>query len=629
MQRGRRPVSTRPGRRTVSPRSGGGARRVSAGLLGSVVVALLLLAGHIQAAYIVLVAAGLYALLPPLAARLAREEKPGWGRAARAAGLRILSLAGVVVLGSLLSAAQLLPTLELSALSYRSGGLPYREAVSFSLRPQLLLQSILPPFGLDLSQVFGESFSEYVAYAGMLGLVLAGVGWLWGSRAHRHVFGLMALIGVFLALGLFNPAYYVFYRIVPGFALFRAPVRWMLLYSFGVSVLVGYGAQAVFESDLPGRVRTAIGAARDGVRARRAVLPIVGCALLISACALLAYFLDLPQSGTVLAWILSFALSLAVLLAAGWQRLPEVARKAVVAALLIAELFVASRGLAYDNPTAPEAYHFLRTAPAHLLTDPGQHRFLSMSTMPYDPGDLQEMRQMLGWQLPERAVYDYIISAKRKEVIAFNLPLHFKLYSVDGYDGGLLPLKRFVELQRLFLPDDRVSPDGRLREKLQQVPESRLLSLLGVKYVVTDKVYDVWIDDVFYDLQFTSRLSQDGTREVETDDIPPYPATGLGVISYLRGAADLPDGTPVAEIIAEDDRGRESRWCCGRVLRPRRESTIRPGQCGTPGHVSETTGATTRTPTTTSPRSTSRSPGSYARSSRGAWRPPANSTCAG
>ena len=563
-------------------RASSGAGRLAAGLLASIVVALQLLAGHTQAAYIVLFATGLYALLPPLAARLAAGKDMTWGKVVRSLGFRLVCLAAVVIVGSLLSAAQLLPTLELSGLSYRSGGLPYREAVSFSLRPQLFLQSILPPFGLDLSQVFGESFSEYVAFVGILGLLLAGVGWIWGSRAHRHVFGLLALSGVFLALGLFNPVYYVLYRIVPGFALFRAPVRWMLLYGFGVSVLVGYGAQAVFDAALPDRIRVTFRAVTHGLKARRAVLLIVGCVMLIPGCVLLVRFLDFPQSGTVLAWALAFVVSVAVLLGAGSQRLPEVVRKGAVGLLLIGELFVASRGLAYDNPTAPQAYDFLRPAPAHLLADPGLDRFLSMSTMPYDPGDLQDMRRMLGWQLPERAVYDYIISAKRKEVIAFNLPLHYKLYAVDGYDGGLLPLKRFVELQRLFLPDDRVSPDGRMREQLQQVPESRLLSLLNVKDIITDKVYDVWIDDVFYDLQFTSRLSQTGTPAIQTNDIPPYPATGLGAISYLQGGASLPDGTPVAEIVTVDDRGQESRF----VLRAGKETA--EGEYGTAGPVQHT-----------------------------------------
>ena len=54
-----------------------------------------------------------------------------------------------------------------------------------------------------------------------------------------------------------------------------------------------------------------------------------------------------------------------------------------------------------------------------------------------------------------------ISSVKQVEVLAPNLPLFFRLPAVDGYDGGLLPLHRYVKLQELFLSSDRMTPDGR------------------------------------------------------------------------------------------------------------------------------------------------------------------------
>jgi ribosome-associated protein len=62
------------------------------------------------------------------------------------------------------------------------------------------------------------------------------------------------------------------------------------------------------------------------------------------------------------------------------------------------------------------------------------------------------------------AVERLIRAAKQVEVIAPNLPLLYKLPAVDGYDGGLLPLDRYVQLQKLFLPPELLVPDGRLRE---------------------------------------------------------------------------------------------------------------------------------------------------------------------
>ena len=87
--------------------------------------------------------------------------------------------------------------------------------------------------------------------------------------------------------------------------------------------------------------------------------------------------------------------------------------------------------------------------------------------------------------------------------------------SLDGYDGGLLPIRRYVALERLFLAEEDIWPDGRLRQQLKQVPQARLLSLLNVKFIITDKMQDVWIDDVFYDLEHSTPLG-----EVTLADLP-------------------------------------------------------------------------------------------------------------
>jgi hypothetical protein len=147
------------------------------------------------------------------------------------------------------------------------------------------------------------------------------------------------------------------------------------------------------------------------------------------------------------------------------------------------------------------------------------------------------------------------VSAKRKEIIAPNLPLAWQIYAVDGYDGGVLPLARYVHLQRLLLDESEIGMDGRLREGLKRIPSFRLLSLLGVRYVITDKVHDVWIDDVFYDLAFDSVLDARTPRaDVEPGRLG-HTATGLGIVSYLENAHAVSDGAPVAEIHLTTDSG--------------------------------------------------------------------------
>jgi hypothetical protein len=233
-----------------------------------------------------------------------------------------------------------------------------------------------------------------------------------------------------------------------------------------------------------------------------------------------------------------------------------------VAALAFLELLVAHRHLPLNHPTAPESFNTLRTAPAHLLSAQARARapgrFLSMSDTLFDPGDLVEIRQIYQDQLASPVLYDHIVNLKRQEILAPNLPLAWRIQAVDGYDGGVLPLARYVWLQRILLDESSILTDGRLREGLSTIPSSRLLSILGAEYVLTDKVHDVWIDGVFYDLSFEADLSSGA--DLGAPPIPPvqalsstgaseHTATTLGILSHLQGTQLVAQGAPVASVI--------------------------------------------------------------------------------
>jgi hypothetical protein len=546
-------------------------------LLLALVIALTLLAGHAQTVFISLFGLGLYALWRAGEWRMANGE---WQtanlihtsqsaiRSLATSLLRHLTpLAFAALLAVALAAVQLLPTAELSSLSIRSGGLTLREAISFRLQPSMLLYALLPPLGLDLSQVLGEAFGEWVAYVGVSGLILALLGgWcaLWRPEIRRY----LGLAGSGLLLSLGWP-YAVLYYLVPGFALFRVPARWLLLYAFAVAVLAGFGLDALRE---PAPTRERLASTWRWLRTRWWRLAIfVGLPL---AFLLVLIVWRMPPLMTLLAWLLLAVITFYVLRFTFYvSRLSVI----ILIILLLTELFLSAQSVAYNQPTAPQAYSSLRNAPAYLLaadppagqTPPG--RFLSLSGITYDPGDLYELRQIFGSSLSEKALYNLIVATKEKEVLFFNLPLVYGLHSVDGYDGGVLPLKQFVSLQKLFLPPGDLSIDGRLREKLRFVPPGRLLSLLNTRWIITDKQFDVWIDDIFYDLQFPARLSPGQSIAVVNNaggqggrgargngvqsealsggqEIPDFPATAIGLVSHLEGAANLPAGTPVAEV---------------------------------------------------------------------------------
>lgn len=499
-----------------------GDRRQRSFVALAAVVGLVLLAGHSQSAFIALTGLAVYALAPAAWAALRQRA---WRELAR----RAATLTAAVVLGTALAAVQLAPTLELTGLSLRAGGLPFNERVSFSLSPLYLARALLPGYG----QTVEPERIEYVAAVGVVGLaVLLATAGAWRRREGRPGGPLLlAAVGLFLALGLYNPLYLLLARFVPGFAHFRAPARWLALWAVGAAMLIGWGVDALAaERARPGRRAWALGG---------------GALALLLTWGALGGQADLL---TVAGWLAATALAAGLIALA--RRAPRRAALGLTA-LLVVEMILSARVLPHARATAPQAYTSLRPATAHLLaagegeTPPA--RFLSLSARLFDPGDLAELRLIYGPQLSPEALYDLIVAAKYREVLALDLPLVWRIPAVDGYDGGLLPLSRYLLLQQVLLPEEAIALDGRLRENLPAVPDGRWLGLFDVRYVITDKVFDAWIDDIFYDLQFGATLA--AGEEAEVADVPPFEATALGLVSYLDGAAALGDGTVVGEVI--------------------------------------------------------------------------------
>ncbi len=546
----------------------------------ALVVAITLLAGHAQTVFISLFGLGLYALWQGISPRLdskTANNEPGYRNnnswphrfarfSIRSFARRLIDTLWPLVLVSVaavaLAAIQLVPTAELSALSIRGGGLTFREVVSFSLPPTTLLYTLLPPLGLDLSQVWGEAFGERVAYVGVSGLLLALLGGLLAVRqgeARRFVF--VAASGLTLSLGLYSgPLYLGLYLLVPGFDLFRVPARWLLLYAFGAAVLAGIGFDAL---KAPGRLRHYLNKSRPWLHARRWRLPIFVVLPIMLLVGLIIW--KPPPVPALIAWAAILLLAIGLIFFAVRSTSSRTVQ-GVLVVLVLGELYVSAQSLSYNQPTAPQAFDSMRNAVAFLkgvAPSPATagrppDRFLSLSGILYDPGDLRELEQIFGNSLSAQALHRLIVVTKEKEVLFFNLPLLYGLHSVDGYDGGILPLSRFVRLQRLFLPPDELSLDGRLRERLQFVPPGRLLALLNTRWIITDKVFDVWIDDVFYDLQFPARLA--AGQGIATTDVPNFPATAIGLVSHLDGAVELPAGTPVATLTVTWAGGHNQRF---------------------------------------------------------------------
>jgi len=512
-------------------------------------LALQLLAGHTQTAFISGVAVGVW-----LAAG-AVGDLSGLPRPDRSAYVRrwlrnALVLAGGVALAAALSAVQLLPTLELAGLSSRQGGLPINEVLSFSWHPLHLTRALLPAYDAPL-------FSEYVAFLPLTGLALAVVGaWRWRRDAAVRPWVVLLVVALVLAMGRFTPIYHLLGRL-PGFDLFRVPARWLAPAALAAALLAGLGWQRVAQfaafGDLSGLGRPDRSAAARAAR-RELVAPLLAAAALIAllivwgfAAGLLARFVPTgaeapfaaPGGRALLGWLIEAAL-LGLLL---WVILTVPRARARHApydllALALAALWLGSRGLPYNHPTTPAAYLDLRPPVARLLAlaecvAPGPcaappDRFLSLSDIFFDPGDAAEIESIYGDQLDEAARYDYTVAVKQWEVLSPNLSMRDGLPAIDGFDGGILPLASYGEVMRLILPPGTATSDGRLREYLDAAPDARWLSLFNGRYLITDKVGDEWREGVFFDRQHPVVVAE---TAVAVAGVPPFEATELWLLA--------------------------------------------------------------------------------------------------
>ena len=483
--------------------------------------ALQLLAGHTQTAFISGVAVALFIIgvqgarykvqgrSLPLAPRTLPLAQP-W-----------LYLLLAVLLALLLASAQLLPTLELTSFSSREGGLTTNEVLSFSLHPLLLTRSLLPLYGHSI-------FTEYVAFVPLTALLLAFTA-VWSWRTDRRVWPLVLLtaVGLFLALGRFNGLSYLLAQL-PGFDLFRAQARWLVVYALGLSLLAGIGL--------------------DGLRQvpRRAIYAGAGLLLLLIAWGFAAPFLaqgvptppeapiEVPGTINLIGWLGELALALFLLTRRSHEQgaiihhSPFTIHHSLFTISIFA-LFLASRALPYNNPTTPEAYFDQRPPSLRLqAANEGRAvhgRVLSLSNIFFDPGDQGEIRSIYADQLSEQALYDYIVAIKAKEIIAPNLPMIVGTPSLDGFDGGILPLRSYSELMSRTVLGGQVTTDGRLREYLTAVPDPLWLDWFNVRFLITDKTGDEWINGIYYDTQHPVTVAAE--QRVELGYVPPFTATAV------------------------------------------------------------------------------------------------------
>ena len=258
-------------------------------VVGSFILGIQILAGHIEITYYVLLVSGYYALCRLVV--LQRRQRV-WGPALRMAGWLLV----MVLLGLGLGAIQFVPLYEVASRNFRVGSVTYSDVAGWALPARRIISFLIPdffgnashhtyfdvitrrwlPIGLNARDQVNplcpyctgwdtKNSVEAGAYLGILPLLLS-VTAVWGWITDRRrkdtsrrspsqvwIFALLAVLSLLFAFG--TPLYALLYYGLPFWNQLHSPFRWIYPFTLSIAVLAGLGttylARAVSQRDLP------------------------------------------------------------------------------------------------------------------------------------------------------------------------------------------------------------------------------------------------------------------------------------------------------------------------------------------------------------------------------------------
>ena len=159
--------------------------------------------------------------------------------------------AGVLALGLLFCAPQLLPAMELLGSAQRSSLASMEFTQSYSLPPVNLVTLLAPTFFGDFRSVpyWGQwDLWDLTGFVGVAGLAIGAFGAA-GRHPQRLLWAGTGVASLLLALGSHTPIFRLFALVVPGASLFRGPARYLLLFTLAACALVAMGIQRLRRAD--------------------------------------------------------------------------------------------------------------------------------------------------------------------------------------------------------------------------------------------------------------------------------------------------------------------------------------------------------------------------------------------
>ena len=212
-------------------------------LAASLVFAVAFLAGHPQYIYYMLIAVALFWLYRWIELR---RDKKFLSNQIRFTGILI----SVMILGMLLSAVQILPTMSYTRQSIRAGGLSMFRAGLLSLPPRHLITFIAPwIFGSDIGGNYTGMWNEWemTAYCGIITVLLAFFSLAGKERRKTAYLWLLIIVGLVLALGNHTPLFSILYHALPGYRMFRGHAKAIILVNLALGLLGAFGFDALMK----------------------------------------------------------------------------------------------------------------------------------------------------------------------------------------------------------------------------------------------------------------------------------------------------------------------------------------------------------------------------------------------
>lgn len=231
----------------------------------ALVVGLIILTTHFQMAYFLFGGVGLFAIFRTV--QLWRDQKSdgngeaasGRARSFRPATARFGLFLGAAVVGAGVGGVQLLPAADYVTEHSRrvqttraaAGETGVDWSSSWSIHPEEALSLVVPEFAGNNAggAAWAENgywgrnpFKDNHEYAGLVVLLLAAASFVGGARPRlRGFFAGLGLLALLFALGANTPVWRIFYEIVPGIRLFRAPSQAVFLFGFAAVTLAALG----------------------------------------------------------------------------------------------------------------------------------------------------------------------------------------------------------------------------------------------------------------------------------------------------------------------------------------------------------------------------------------------------